>query len=234
MWSFASNLAATCNASFDLAQWPSRRPRLSVVFKRWMVMVGSRILGTMLLIGGGVAVVALAVAAPKVLRAARPMVREALEARHGRVCARSRGERGIRRRRGRPGRRSASGADRPRGPTNRPRKRKARFSHAGAALRASNRSANGAKLKPTMNAASSGRGAAMRSMRRSGPMANGAAKQRVAGGDAKLDWPIQQIGRRPAWPQMQRLQQLTAGEGKECQPAGARAGAMAQRWRTSG
>ncbi len=52
-------------------------------------MLGSRLLGTMLLIGGGVAAVVVVVAAPKVLRAARPMVREALKRGMG-VYARAR------------------------------------------------------------------------------------------------------------------------------------------------
>ncbi len=42
-------------------------------------MIGSRILGAALLIGGGAAVIGLAVAAPKILRAARPFVRESLK-----------------------------------------------------------------------------------------------------------------------------------------------------------
>lgn len=40
--------------------------------------LGSRLLGTAVLIGGGVLLVAAVIAAPKVLRAARPAAREAL------------------------------------------------------------------------------------------------------------------------------------------------------------
>lgn len=52
-------------------------------------MIGSRILGAALLVGGGIAVIALAVAAPKILRASRPLVREGLKRGMG-VYARAR------------------------------------------------------------------------------------------------------------------------------------------------
>lgn len=42
-------------------------------------MIGSRIFGTVVLVGGGMAVVAAILAAPKLLRVTRPMVREALK-----------------------------------------------------------------------------------------------------------------------------------------------------------
>lgn len=42
-------------------------------------MIGSRILGAALLVGGGIAVIAFAVAAPRILRASRPFVRETLK-----------------------------------------------------------------------------------------------------------------------------------------------------------
>jgi Protein of unknown function (DUF5132) len=42
-------------------------------------MIGSRTLGAALLVGGGIAAIALALAAPKILRASRPFVRESLK-----------------------------------------------------------------------------------------------------------------------------------------------------------
>lgn len=42
-------------------------------------MMGSRVFGAALLVGGGIAAIALVVAAPKLLRASRPFVRETLK-----------------------------------------------------------------------------------------------------------------------------------------------------------